>query len=338
MSETKPMQTQRQSWEAYARDVQQDVDSTLERAGEIIDHAHFFLEQLQREDTEAYTQYAREVVEELDELWSHHGDLFFVSGHWHAPDGAHIGFNGFHTEHNFIEASRSAHSAGFIVKPVEINGVELPRIGMSFCLKQITVSYPMYQAVVNLLAFAELKDISLQYMRPDGSEVVSSNIDEVVRAMLRANSILREHLASEDSAFYQASAENQRKFIDAMIESCEQTLPKTDTLDRLDLVRSTTQHVFINNFAGDQGKIGHVDSESPIEIVGRIEGFSTLDIIQDASIKQYRRPEDIHASDSGLCVLVSPNEGYMQEFQEQYGSGQLVIPVGAFKDLKLVLQ
>jgi|GEM_PF-6566155 len=319
--------SQREEWQELSGYYQTEIDERLALLEDEIIIANATLEKIDEdEDLERYQDYSQQTIERLDEQWGHNGDIFLVTGNWLE---ASIAWNdeSILVRHNRKEAFTKAKSNGFIVNRVaDEDGVEYPRVGMSFIAADLPFRSPLMQGNIDILCFAELYEISLQYLRHASREVVSTTTKDISEAIERATSLLELYTTHEGSAFYRQSASKQQAFLKAIVDSVEQTLPDHSSQDKLVVKNLQVPYVFVNDNFGDGYKpIGAMAEEAPLEITGRVMGVTLTDITPDYRVERYENLDQMDHRLTGLCLIVEP---FDKNFDgDEYDDNDLIIPL-----------
>jgi hypothetical protein len=155
-----------------------------------------------------------------------------VSGKWYMPTIG-IGPDGILAKQQYEEVCRSAHSNGFIVKPIETGEDDVvPRVGLSFVVGSAQILSPSLQGGLNFLAYADTSDVTVQFLRPGNNEVVSSDPAQVWKSLHDADSLFYLYTNHPGSTFYNLNAKKQERFVRDIIDAAEQTFPAADALTR----------------------------------------------------------------------------------------------------------
>ena len=328
--------TSRQEWTHFSGEIQQDVNSILDNARIEIEAANLALAELYETDPEAAGEYAANIVEYLDDRWGYKGDVFMVTGKWHEPMFGSTD-EGVMSRHQEKDAFNDTISNGFMVKPVENDdGDEAPRVGMSFIVGSTRISTPSIQGSFDILAFAEPHEVSLQYMRPGETAVVSTSVEELAESLQRADSLLYLYTNHKDSAFYQTSAKKQEKFIRSVIDIAEAALPAPDSMDRAYLCDVSTDLIYMNHTEHGFSSASGEEVEDRMRITGEILGVTIADVLHDGFGKKYNSPDELGATGAGLCLIVSPRD---TNFAIPEGCGEYILmPLRAMDSVPLAVQ
>lgn len=315
--------TTRQDWDKFSTEAQRDIDQQLSDLQLEIDRANSDLAHLYKADPEASGEYARDIVDYLNDKWRYFDDIFMVTGHWHQPQVT-SGLDGILSQHIYSEAFSSARSNGFVAKLVEteLSG-ESPRVGMSFVVSTIELATPNIQSSdIKILAFAEPHEVSLQYLRPDTPEVVSTDANEVGQAIVRADRLLHLYTSHPGSSFFQQSAKKQSDFFDSLSDIVDSSLPRPDSQDVAILHDAATQAVYFKK--DDQVIEGVIPNSGRVNITGKILGATIPDSWATAQTAHYTSPSELHATGAGLCLIIDQHNLAIPEV-----SGPLLVPYRA---------
>ena len=297
--------TIREKWILRSGEIQKDVNHVLHDVQLEIEAANVRLAELYDTDPEAAGELAEEIVEYLDNQWDYSGDVFMVSGKWYMPTIG-IGPDGILAKQQYEEVCRSAHSNGFIVKPIETGEDDVvPRVGLSFVVGSAQILSPSLQGGLNFLAYADTSDVTVQFLRPGNNEVVSSDPAQVWKSLRDADSLLYLYTNHPGSTFYKLNAKKQERFVRDIIDAAEQTFPAADAYDQA-FIHDAELHTIFYKKDGEIVSGGSGDSKFIIS--GAILGVTLVDIFGHGFGKQYSAPDDLHAVKSGLCLIVRPEQ------------------------------
>jgi hypothetical protein len=335
----KPQTTTREDWTQSSREIQTDINETLNNMTPDIEMANMLLRKAYKEEgaEDKVTEISNNIIEFLNDKWGYDGDYFLVSGAWYEPM---VGMNveGILSRHTKAETLAPATSNGFMVSILHDSeeDEEVPRVGMSFAVGAAAVNTPSIQGSFELLAFAEPNEISLQYLRPREAEVVSTKLGEVVECLIWTDSLLELHLNHPGSNFYKLSAKKQREFFASIIDSVEEILPAPESLDKLEIYDAITPIVHYKKKSGKgvvyiEGK----DFEKPLEISGHVIGVTVIDTMETEASMRYTHSNELGASGMGLSLIIAP---YTQSYSlEGYEDRDVIVPIRTCSALKLGL-
>ena len=259
------------------------------------------------------------------------GDYFLVSGNWYVPNNIAINNNGIQCYQEKSEAFNIVRSNGFIVYPYQVDDIIEPRVGLSFIVGSRFIGTPAIQGNFELLAVANLEEISLQYMRPYSPESVGASIEEISEAVSRADALLKSNINDSNSHFFKASANKQGEFLQSIIDTAMGALPPIDSLDRLTLKDITPTMIYVRDPA--QNKLLGLQGNEEFDLViehGIVLGFTTIDTIQDGiGKKRYKAPNQLSSTDEGLCAIVNPLRCNFD--LSEYNNPDLIVPLRKIK-------
>ncbi len=326
--------TTRQTWEQHTQEFQQAVNETLTELVGDIETANLVIAESYRQSPEQARAYALDALEHFNDCWPYLEEQFLVTGRWHMPS-VHVSGNSVIVSHEEDDAFRAAQSIGFtIYEPVEEESA--PMIGLSFLLKQVRVDNTFLSFNADISSFAELNKVSLQYLRPESLDVVSSDLEEIASALKRANALVLLYTTHADSEFYRVSGRRQHQMVESIIQSIEETLPTPESKDLLQ-VKAQTPVVFLQNYQGETLTPLAVKTDTPLKISGTILGVTTLDkvaSVQQEAQDRYTSPEDCHLAQQGLSIIINPDD---TNFDLPDYEGNFILPVQYARDLELDL-
>lgn len=328
----------RQEWAAYSESVQADINVVLGSFAGEIDIANDTIKDKFKVDSEDAIDYADSVLEYLNDNWGYDGDQFMVVGDWYEPVCA-SNESGIVIDHVPGSAFTVAYSNGFARKEIENpeTGLGVPRIGMSFSLANSILQKPAVQGKIQLLAFAELANISLQYRRPATTDVVSSTLDEIQEAITKADSLLYLHTNHEASSFYRQSVFRQQQFLRRIIDSVADVLPLPETSDQLIIHDAKTQVLYAKEpGTKDVCQLVNELKKGKFCISGEVIGVMIPDALTDHPETAYRHPNEFVASSTGLGLIVDLEEANF--LKPDLNDPTFVIPIRAIKKMRLSLR
>ncbi len=331
--------TTREKWTQFSGEIQADVNETLNNMSSDIEMANMLLREAYKEEgaEDKVTEISNNIIEFLNNKWGYNGDYFLVSGTWYEPM---VGMNveGILSRHTKAETLTAVTSNGFMVSLLHDSDEDekLPRVGLSFAVGTAAVNTPSVQGSFELLAFAEPNEISLQYLRPRETEVVSTELGEVGECLIWTDALLGLHLNHPGSNFYKLSAKKQREFFAKIIDSVEEILPAPESLDKLEIYDAVTPIVHYKKKSGKGVVyIESKDFEKPLELSGHVIGATVIDTMETEVDMRYTHPDELGASGMGLSLIIAP---YAQNYSlEGYEDSDVIIPIRACSSLKLGL-
>ncbi len=327
-------QTTRQEWGQFSEQIQDHINEQLDTLSLDIESANVLLAEYYEKDPEKAGEYAAEVIEYLDDRWGFMKDYFFVTGTWHMPEVA-VGAEGVVSRHVKQQAFNTGRSNGFIVTPVDHGDDEVPRVGFSFIVgNPVNISTPAIQGMFEVLAFAEPHEVTLQYLRPGDSSVISSDLEEISDAVYRADKVLELYLQHHGSTFYRLSAQKQRQAILGIVESIEDALPSPDSLDRL-LISVNSPFVYLTNHQGNRIVTVTAKQGSEIALQGRVLGVTTGGLMEHTGVP-FRDVSDCGDAQIGLCFIVESDD--MNFDVQGHEGGQVLVPMRYANSLELRLE
>lgn len=321
-------------WSKLAEFVQEDVNKTLESFEPYLNTANQKIEKLFKTDQVAAYNYAQEVVRELDKRWEYFHDLFMVTGKWYYPDNPSFSFNSINCEHYKTEAFKIVRSNGFAANLYTDDNDEDEqhlKVGLSFIITQGSIETGALQGNFAFLAFAQLNEISLQYMRPGTPETVGASAEEIQQAVQAADVMLAAHIGAQYSNFFDVSVNKQGQFLKSVIEQAQQTLPPMDSLDVAIINDAKISSCFARHpISGEIITLGSLNG-SPFEFEKlAILDFGTVDTLRDGfGVKHYKSPNELTYS-KGLCAVVTPTENTMSLPEGEISD--LIVPIKSFKN------
>lgn len=315
----------RQDWHNFSDDLQQDVNRTLAEIGQTIDYLNSRLYQARLESQDEYIKVSQQIIKSLDELWQHHGARFLVTGHWHFPHGE-LTDRSLKLDYKFEPAFGEGISRGFIVDEVWTDNGLLPRVGLSFDVKTENVDTPIMRFPLTMRALAEPHQVNVQFLRPASSEVVSSSIEDVVKAIQVADDILDTELSDPKSRFYRLSPQDQHGFFMSLVDIVEGSMPDPQSGDKLLIHDAIAQHVYFNHVQTQSlVSLGGSSEHSPLLIAGQVLGVTVPDAIKHGPYKHYTSPDQVIAATTGLNFVIRP---YAQSFDlGSSGNPDILLPV-----------
>lgn len=321
--------TARQTWDKDSNEWQDNVNETLADLSPVIASANVALAQLYATNSEEIEEYAINVIEFLNDKWGCYiGDRFMVTGHWHEPAVA-VGNEGILSRLSYSEAFAAVTSNGFVVNPMESeDSNDPPKVGMSFSVGCFPFSSPSMKGIFELLTFAEPHEISLQYLRPGTSEVISADVNEIGDAIMRADALLHLYTSHPNSTFFKQSAKKQTEFFRSILNTVEITLPRADTLDEACIHDAVTEAIYYK----DNGELvkEYPRNTETRGITGRIIGVALPDMWQSPVEQKYTNPYDLQCAETGLCLIVDSHNLNLSSQNDQ-----ILIPYRAIDNFGL---
>jgi hypothetical protein len=205
------------------------------------------------------------------------------------------------------------------------------KVGLSFLVSQGNMYTGVMQGSFAFLAFAQLNEISLQYMRPGTPETVGASADEIQQAVQAADVMLAAHIGAQYTNFFDVSANKQGQFLKSVIEQARETLPPMESLDMAVINEAVISSCYARHpISGDIITIGS-PSGSPFQFEKvAILDFATVDTLRDGfGVKHYKSPNDLTYS-KGLCAVVTPTENTMSLPEGEISD--LIVPIKSFKN------
>lgn len=178
-------------------------------------------------------------------------------------------------------------------------------MGLSFVVGSAQILSPSLQGGLNFLAYADTSDVTVQFLRPGNNEVVSSDPAQVWKSLHDADSLFYLYTNHPGSTFYNLNAKKQERFVRDIIDAAEQTFPAADAYDQAFIHDAELRTIF---FKKDGKIVSGGSGDSKFIISGAILGVTLVDIFGHGFGKQYTSPEDFHAVESGLCLIVRPEQ------------------------------
>ncbi len=326
--------TTRQEWDEYAGEFQREVDRTLAELTSDIEAANLIIAEKYSINPDQGNEYAVDAVEHFNDSWPYFEERFLVIGKWLKPEVS-VGDNGLFIKESEEDAFQAAESMGFSVYGSSEESTP-PKIGLSLCVSDVHIKNALLSLQANILSFAELDKISLQYLRPGNLDVVSSDLSEFGEALQRADALVRLYTTHADSEFYRVSGRRQQQMIDSIIQSIEETLPKPETLDRL-IAEITTQSIYLQNYNGLPLAQLNAKSEIPIDISGAVLGITTVDksrLSHGETQKRYATPEECTLANDGLSLIIHPRK---VNFDLPDYKGNFILPIQLADDITFEL-
>jgi len=323
----------RKEWDDFSGNVQSDVNEILTQLDIEIEKANLDLESMT--DEGEIRQYVREIIAFLDKEWGEYrGDSFLVSGNWLEPTVA-MDYEKIISRLEPAEAFRVARSNGFMAYPLD--GSSPCRIGLSFIVASAEIQSPSIQGGFDLLAFGYPDQLSLQFLRPKGGEVVSTESSELSSAINRADSLLRLYLNDPRSNFYKLSAKRQQIFLNDMLQSIEGVMPSPESMDKL-MIREGKASVVYFKESAEGGILTVTPKENEhFMISGHVVGVTIVGTPHgNFDSKKYLGPHEIHASESGISFVVEPGSAPYQV--AGYEDRDQIVSVRSLKDVELALE
>ncbi|OYX43767.1 hypothetical protein B7Y94_00945 [Candidatus Saccharibacteria bacterium 32-49-12] len=306
MERREKAETTRQYWEELSEFVQDDVNRVLKDLSLDVERANYILAEASSGDPEQISKLAVDIVNHLDSQWEYIGDHFLVAGKWQEP-AVKMNNQGILVEHQEKEAFNQCVSNGFMVKPGDGDSDEPPRVGLSFIVADFPYSSDKLQGSLQLLAFADLDQVSLQYLRSAGDfNAASSDIEEVKSALFRADSTLSLYTTHQESSFYRQSAKKQENFLRSIVESVHDVLPAPSSLDKLIINDAVSQEFYIRDSTGP-GLMHVISDETPFKVTGQVVGVAINDLVAEGPGRQFKSPDDLMSAQTGICLMVQPH-------------------------------
>lgn len=329
----KPKLTTRQEWSKYSNETQLNIDELMDRLMVDVGIANAMLADLYESNPGEAHELACNVEEYLNSQWTHIDDTFFVTGKWHEPTFA-SSEDMITVSHIYQDACSTAASSGFTTKVVKHNGAEVPRVGLWFVYGEVPAISSTMRAHIQLMAFAQPNEISLQYIRPKHHKVVSSDVREVDSAIKRADKILKLYTDHEASAFYEVSAKRQQAFFEEIINSFNDVLPAPETYDQLELTEGRSSVFYVRNpGSSDLLRIDAEDSEQTFDISGVVGAVTIVAALDGDSSKRLNSPNDLSANDGGLSLIVQPYDPPLE--LGDYSDEPIIVPIRAMTQRSL---
>lgn len=305
--------TTRQAWEVTAELRQNEVNELL---GDLQTDIELINTNIANHDgssnMDELRQYAAEAVSYLNEKWQLYlGAAFLVAGDWYGPY-LEYGPNNVKCTHIKAEFFEILYSEGFTVALTptsdgqEGDTESVNRVGMSFTSSgSLNIDSPWMSAEIHPRYFAELHEVSLQYIRPASLDAISSDLSEVTDSIDRIDSLLKLHLTHEGSNFYQISAKKQQDFLRSMIDSIHEVLPLPETRDQIRVHQAVLSEFYIRNFNGKQGISRLRPEGGSIEMSGSVRGATVLGSLSDSGEK-IESPDELLEAGKSISLIISP--------------------------------
>lgn len=273
---------------------------TLDEFKSELDVCNLRIQDLFALEPDAAISYAQEVAEYMNQYWKFHRHWFLVVGEWEQPI-LQILDNEIIHNHQTAPMLGTAKSNGFGV--YSASDKTAPLVGLSFITNSIGVSSSSLKAQLEPLAFAEINKVTLQYVRPEGQEVISTDVAEVMSAIQCANDILYTYTNHPNSTFYQQSPKRQERFIRDTLAIVENAMPITETHDVVYVHDSKAKYMYVKD--GDKiVEIKPSTSDDYFIVTGQMLGVTLPDIINDGFGRKYESPNDFEAAAMGICMIV----------------------------------
>ncbi len=329
--------TTRQEWSEISDFIQQDVDATLARLQSEIEDGNRQLAELYAKNPAQYVEYATKLIAHLDSEWGYVNDHFMVLGKWLKPE-VKAGYNGIVTAQKEVLAFERAISDGFAIQNTGEKGAT-PTIGLSFLVNSHTLCSTAIRGNVQLFAYANPGDVSLQFLQPGNERIVSSDTKEVERSIHQADTLFRRHLGHKDSTFYQGDGKEQHALLRSIVDIVDESLPVPDADARAMLQQANPSHLYArSDRSGKMRKVSATnDANTALDITGEILGATTLDTIlrPERDVDQpYRTPDELIVATTGLMLVVKPHTTSIDP-SLHVNNSDLIIPVRALKTLPL---
>ncbi len=327
------VRTTRQEWQEFSDVVQDDVNETLRNLSLEAEATNLKIADLYDDNPEEAKAVAIDAVRYLDSKWDYAGDHFMVVGAWSEPQIAQDS-EGIMARHQKKEAFRPSVSDGFAAYSPAVN--EPPRVGLSFIVANFPFSAVAMRGDMQLLAYADINDVSIQFMRHGDAKVASSELSEVVNALVRADSTFNLYTNHQNSSFYRQNAKKQETFLRAITESIQEVLPAPDSLERLVIEGAVTPELYMQNpkkpglamMRAEQG-------ESPYLVSGHVVGVAVHDLLINGPDRQYLTPDELDSSRTGLSLMVRPDSA---NFTVDGYEGYFLLPMRKLDSMPLVLE
>lgn len=310
--------TKRHEWQHYSEEMQLAVETLTESLRPEIEAANLYLAQLYAEDRmEEAGQFSHDAIEEFDNRWKFMGDIFMVAGTWYEPSFTRSD-DQVSCHQSIKPAFMSARSRGFTTQFIKLENHEdaeqVPQIGYSFFVGNTTyIPHPAGIITLQPTAFATIDSATLHYMRPgDFGEHVSSDLEEVIERMQRAEMLLEKHVTDAYSKFFKLSAKKQQKFLNQTVQMIDEALPNPNVSEYL-AVTFTTPTAYTKNVQEYQ-LVPALDEDAPLEITGTLLGFTSLNILPETAVRKFTSPDELIDPTCSLLAIVEVAD---QDFSDE---------------------
>ena len=320
--------SKRQEYENTSAETRRLVNEKLDSLVADVNIANLYISENYSKNPEETYRYALGAVEYLNDQWGDEENIFLVSGKIDVPY-VQYDLKSINITHQSKEVFTALCTTGFELIPPDEEAMADPKIKLAFLLKSSELNLPYMKGDVSFFAYANPNEISMDYIRPAGESIVSSDLGEVDQALQQAHAILNLHLNSDNSNFYKQSAKKQEEFIGSVIDSIESVMPAIGTYDVLVLSQAEAKDVY---FKTNDNRLVALKSQlgSPLLVSGKVVGITMLDTVLQGSAKHYKSPEDFTCGVKEPCFVVSPVPGLING--ELYDGNDLMIPISQIAD------
>ncbi len=260
---------------------------------------------------EIWKKLATEAVNSLDKQWPFMNDYLHVSGIWYVPQLS-LSSDGIEYPMYQSQAFNTVRSNGFQVFQEDY---EPPRVGLSFAVSELPVANAALQGRLDLLTYADPKDINLIYARPNQTQGTLSDPDKIHNGLLYYDNLLYLHYHSDNSKFFDKPVEQQKKFLTQVIDTVSDLLPSPEFGDNAVCEEVIVPYVY--QYQGSTGakhiwkKFSGVDNEHII-LSGRIDGISILEAPIVTGGKPLRSKNELVDSDASICLVLNVDQCSME--------------------------
>lgn len=336
--ETAP--TARKNWNKLSAEHQSEINELLADLQPVIDMMNLNIAKLVSAGDDAkLDDYCALATSYLNEKWApYSGDVFLISGQMYLPE-TRVTPNSINCQPEKYSHLTTAYSQDFKVSPVGENArdADISELKIVMVFAQPLngeVDTPWLYARFQPRIFAELKEVSLQYLRPQSKEAVSSDIGEVTDSIARVDAVLQEHLKNPESDFYKISGKEQEAFIRSAVDSVNDVLPSPETDDFVKINNAQTAELVIIDFEEGRPAAKFTSSSKPITINGCVRGVTVIELL-NMKQKKIKSPDNLDENSFGLSLIVSPSS--ISHKIEGYQDEDILIPLSQLKSVNFEL-
>lgn len=315
--------------------IQMEFDSTLMELSEEVDTWNLKLEHASRSSGGSHTnklrQLAQEALNNLDAKWPFFHDEIHVSGKWYVPQ---ISLS--HSQFNFAmqkaEAFNIVRSNGFQVFEAQ---EDTPRIGLSFIVSDLPIYSAAVQGNFSILSFADLKDVSLLYIRPNETESLQPDMSDLAERMVYYDQLLKLHYQNHNSEFFRKNGRQQYRFLTHVTDKINESLPAPQNGIKSVCSQVEVPYVYhrVHDVTGSKWqRVISADNEN-ILMAGNIEGIGILDMSELDIHKPLRSKDQLVDPDSGICLILQVEECSIPDI---FNSQPVYVPIRSAKTVEIL--
>lgn len=257
------------------------------------------------EQVQRFNELASQAIVSLDQKWKpFYGDTLHVSGQWYTPELASNG-SSLHFPMIKREAFNVFPNNGFMV----MNGDQKPRIGLSFVLGRMPLRSPAMQGDIDVLAFADINEVSLMYVHPSPQKTkrTSEKVNHrFVESVSLYDGLLDLHFSSPNSEFYRQSLTHQKRFLTDIVNNLNNFLPSPEYGEPALCDSVIAPYVYRRVLTDDCPAWEKIAADNgPIIMKGRVECIDLLETVKLDSGQPFRSQEQLVDKNAGVCLVLA---------------------------------